>query len=107
MIAQGMVHECRPGCGACCIAPSISSLIPGMPSAGTSSSPLGKAAGVRCVQLDAKNRCMIFGDARRPAVCSSLRASVEMCGVDENVNATRVHAMHFLSRLEQATMGQH
>ncbi|MEO6656902.1 MAG: YkgJ family cysteine cluster protein, partial [Arenimonas sp.] len=23
--------SCRPGCGACCIAPSISSLIPGMP----------------------------------------------------------------------------
>lgn len=30
--------ECRPGCGACCIAPSISSPIPGMPE--------GKAAGV-------------------------------------------------------------
>ncbi|MDP3170542.1 MAG: YkgJ family cysteine cluster protein, partial [Polaromonas sp.] len=23
--------NCRPGCGACCIAPSISSPIPGMP----------------------------------------------------------------------------
>ncbi|HCS2930732.1 TPA: YkgJ family cysteine cluster protein, partial [Shigella flexneri] len=23
--------ECRPGCGACCTAPSISSPIPGMP----------------------------------------------------------------------------
>ncbi|WP_429347626.1 hypothetical protein [Paraburkholderia sp. Clong3] len=24
-------HACRPDCGACCIAPSISSPIPGMP----------------------------------------------------------------------------
>ncbi|HVK38365.1 MAG TPA: YkgJ family cysteine cluster protein, partial [Candidatus Kapabacteria bacterium] len=34
---------CRDGCGACCIAPSITSPIPGMPD--------GKPAGVRCVQL--------------------------------------------------------
>ena len=34
---------CRTGCGACCIAPSISSPIPGMPD--------GKPAGVPCVQL--------------------------------------------------------
>jgi hypothetical protein len=32
---------CRPGCAACCIAPSISSPIPGMPH--------GKPAGVRCI----------------------------------------------------------
>ncbi len=95
--------SCRPGCGACCIAPSISSPIPGMPTVGTASSPLGKAAGVRCVQLDAENRCMIFGDPRRPIVCSSLRAGFEMCGADENVVTTRVHAMQFLSRLERAT----
>ena len=36
--------DCRPGCAACCIAPSISSPIPGMPH--------GKPAGVRCAQLD-------------------------------------------------------
>ena len=52
--------NCRPGCGACCIAPSISSPIPGM--------PRGKPAGVRCVQLDDANRCRIFGDAARPGV---------------------------------------
>ena len=39
----------RSGCGACCIAPSISSLIPGMPQ--------GKPAGVHCVQLTDDNRC--------------------------------------------------
>jgi uncharacterized protein len=86
---------CRPGCGACCIAPSISSPIPGMPN--------GKPANVRCVQLSEDDRCMIFGDPRRPSVCSSLRASVEMCGGDEGVAATRAHAMTYLARLEAST----
>jgi uncharacterized protein len=81
--------SCRSGCGACCIAPSISSTIPGMPN--------GKAAGVRCVQLNEMNQCMIFGKPERPAVCQSLQASVEMCG------DTREHALHYLSRLEQLT----
>ena len=66
--------NCRPGCAACCIAPSISSPIPGMPQ--------GKPAGVRCIQLDAQDRCMLFGDPRRPAVCGSLQPSIEMCGAD-------------------------
>jgi Fe-S-cluster containining protein len=81
--------ECRPGCGACCIAPSISSPIPGMPD--------GKPAGVRCIQLDDANNCKIFGQAARPAVCASLQPSLEMCGPD------RVHAMQFLSTLERLT----
>ncbi|MEN9889340.1 MAG: hypothetical protein RL559_1377, partial [Pseudomonadota bacterium] len=51
---------CRPGCGACCTAPSISSPIPGMPQ--------GKPAGVPCVQLDAQRRCKLFGLPERPAV---------------------------------------
>ena len=81
--------ECRAGCGACCTAPSISSPIPGM--------PLGKPAGVRCVQLDDGNRCRIFGRADRPAVCSSLRPSLEMCGADQAV------ALLYLQRLEALT----
>lgn len=64
--------ECRVGCGACCIALSISSPIPGMPD--------GKPAGVRCVQLTDDNRCQIFGLPERPAVCNRLRPSAEMCG---------------------------
>ncbi|MBZ0281210.1 MAG: YkgJ family cysteine cluster protein [Anaerolineae bacterium] len=63
--------ECRVGCGACCIAPSISSPIPGMPN--------GKPAGVRCVQLTADNRCQLFGHPDRPSVCIRLRPSEEMC----------------------------
>ena len=48
-----MIMDCRVGCGACCIALSISSPIPGMPN--------GKPAGVRCVQLTPDNRCLLFG----------------------------------------------
>ncbi len=81
--------QCRPGCAACCIAPSISSAIPGMEH--------GKPAGVRCVQLDDQDRCRLFGDPRRPAVCASLAASDEMCGDRREV------AMAFLDRLERLT----
>jgi Fe-S-cluster containining protein len=81
--------NCRSDCGACCIAPSISSPIPGMPQ--------GKPAGVRCIQLDSANRCRIFGQPDRPAVCSSLTPSREMCG------DSAAEAMRFLSWLEQAT----
>ncbi|MEP6899366.1 MAG: YkgJ family cysteine cluster protein [Rhodanobacter sp.] len=83
------VSICRVGCGACCIAPSISSSIPGMPN--------GKPAGVRCVQLTDDHRCAIFGRPERPAVCGSLRADPVMCGND------RVHAMTWLTQLEVAT----
>ncbi len=81
--------ECRPGCGACCIAPSITTPIPGMPN--------GKPAGVRCVQLTEDNRCAIFGRPERPPVCSGLRPSAEMCrnGADE--------ALAWLTQLELAT----
>lgn len=81
--------DCRIGCAACCIAPSISSPIPGMES--------GKPAGVRCVQLDAAGRCLLFGLPERPAVCVSLRPSVEMCG------ETNEEAMTRLIRLEYQT----
>ncbi len=84
--------NCRPGCGACCIAPSISSPIPGMPQ--------GKPAGVRCVQLDHDNRCMIFGSPARPKVCGGLTASLDMCGNGERGNT---HAMRYLAQLESLT----
>jgi Fe-S-cluster containining protein len=81
--------DCRPGCGACCTAPSISSPIPGMPD--------GKPAGVRCVQLMADQRCAIFGQPERPACCGGLQPSAEMCGSDRGA------AMWWLDRLEAAT----
>lgn len=83
--------ECRIGCGACCIAPSISSNIPGMPG--------GKPAGKRCIQLDEENKCKIFGRTERPEVCSRLKPEIEMCG-----NYAE-YAMDYLTRLEKETGG--
>ena len=60
--------------------------------------PDGKPAGVRCVQLDADLRCVLFGSPQRPAVCSSLRPSDAMCG------DSREHAMRWLSDMEQSTL---
>ena len=80
---------CRTGCGACCIAPSISSPIPGMPD--------GKPAGVRCVQLLPDQRCALFGKPERPAVCLSLRATPSMCGT------SYAQASAYLAGLEIAT----
>jgi hypothetical protein len=84
--------ECRVGCGACCIALSISSPIPGMPN--------GKPAGVRCVQLAADNRCRLYGKPERPAACVKLRPMAEMCGQ----NAAQAYA--YLMRLERLTAPQ-
>jgi hypothetical protein len=81
--------ECRSDCGACCIAPSISSAIPGMPQ--------GKPAGVRCVQLSADNRCLLFGQPERPTICGSLQPSEAMCG------GSRDEALRSLSLLETQT----
>jgi hypothetical protein len=75
--------DCRPGCGACCIAPSITTL--------------NKAAGDPCRHLDAELRCRVFGMPQRPACCSGLKPSVEMCGHD------REAALAWLTRLETET----
>lgn len=81
--------DCRSGCGACCIAPSIASPIPGMPD--------GKPAGVPCVQLTADLRCALFGRPERPAFCGGLQPSHEMCGSD------RGQALAWLAQLELET----
>jgi hypothetical protein len=77
--------ECRPDCGACCIAPSISTL--------------GKPAGVVCTHLSADLRCTIFSRPERPACCSGLQPSTEMCGT------SRDEALFWLAQLEAATAG--
>lgn len=64
--------ECRPGCGACCISPSISSPLPGMPD--------GKPSGVRCFHLSDEHLCLLFGKPERPEVCEQFSARPEICG---------------------------
>ena len=57
----------------------------------------GKAAGVPCIQLDRTLACKLFGHATRPAVCSALQPSAEMCG------QTREQAIEWITRLERLT----
>ncbi len=82
--------KCREHCGACCIAPSISSPLPGMPG--------GKRAGIPCPHLDAALRCRIFASPERPRVCGSLAPSPEMCG------NSREEALAYLEELEKLTL---
>lgn len=80
--------KCRAGCGACCIAPSISSPLPGMPK--------GKPAGVPCVNLDSVNRrCRIWGTDDYPDVCRRFTAEKSVCG------DSRDEALTLIARLEQ------
>ena len=81
--------ECRIRCGACCMAPSISSPIPGLPD--------GKPAGVRCPHLTDDLRCALYDDPRRPPVCASFPACRDHCG------ASREEALSLLAALEEAT----
>ncbi len=81
--------KCRPDCGACCIAPSISSAIPGIAQ--------GKPAGLRCVQLDDAKRCRIFGQPERPAVCRQLMPAPDLCA------SSTPAALAWLTQLEQLT----
>ncbi|TFH26242.1 MAG: YkgJ family cysteine cluster protein [Bacteroidia bacterium] len=79
--------ECREHCGACCIAPSISSPIPGMPQ--------GKPGGVACIHLSEDFRCLIYGQPGRPWVCDAFKADAEVCGT------SREEALRLLVELEE------
>ncbi|MBI5153012.1 MAG: YkgJ family cysteine cluster protein [Parcubacteria group bacterium] len=81
--------QCRMSCGACCIAISISSPIPGMPS--------GKPAGVRCPHLTKENLCALFGKPERPEICSRLAPAREFCG------ESREEAFARIDEIERAT----
>jgi Fe-S-cluster containining protein len=80
---------CRPGCAACCIAPSISPVAPALPD--------GKPAGVPCPHLDAELRCVLFGRPERPPVCVGLQPQPAMCGAD------RAEAMATIIEWERLT----
>ncbi len=77
--------DCRKNCGACCIAPSISSPIPGLPD--------GKRAGIKCIHLQKDYSCGIY--EQRPRVCIDFRAEELVCGT------SRQEALTILSRLEK------
>ena len=57
----------------------------------------GKPAGVRCIQLNADNLCMIFGQPERPDVCAEFSASIDVCGT------TNEQALWLITDLESST----
>lgn len=88
-MARETEFQCRPGCAACCIAPSISSPISGMSQ--------GKPAGVPCLQLDAQGLCKLFDQPARPDVCRRFKAAEQVCGKDSS------QALRLINALEIAT----
>lgn len=85
----GLSVECRSLCGACCIAPSISAPIPGMPQ--------GKPAGVACIHLNDEYQCLIFHDPKRPDTCRQFQAESAICGT------SREQALTIITDLEVIT----
>ena len=81
--------NCRLGCGACCIASSITRAIPGMPN--------GKPAGIRCIQLSEDNLCKIFGHSDRPSLCDDFKATEDVCG------QSNTEALQLITWLESQT----
>ena len=59
--------------------------------------PMGKPAGIRCVQLDENNMCRLFGDPRRPDVCHRFDFDIEVCG------ESRESAIALITELEHMT----
>jgi Fe-S-cluster containining protein len=84
--------ECRAECGACCIAASITSPIPGMPE--------GKPANTVCVNLDPVDlRCRVWGTEQYPSVCRQFLPSAEVCGTSQE------EAMVLIADWEVLTLG--
>jgi len=79
--------ECRENCGACCIALSISTPIPGMPD--------GKPSGVKCIHLLDDYKCAIYTNPGKPKVCTDFKAESDFCG------STPEEAMRILFSLSE------
>lgn len=81
--------ECRESCGACCIAPSINTPMPGMPE--------GKPAGIRCNHLNENFQCDLWQKKTRPVFCGQFKAEESICG------GSRHEAIQILDDLESLT----
>ena len=60
--------------------------------------PNGKPAGIACVQLDEQFRCKIFGQPNRPACCSGLQTSIDMCGNNRDEALAMLQQLEVLTR---------
>ena len=82
--------KCRSGCGGCCIAPSITSFIPGMPN--------GKASGEPCINLNLETySCDIWGQEDYPEFCRDFKPCTDVCG------ESREDALQIITLLEKST----
>lgn len=79
-------------CGACCIALSISSALPGMEK--------GKPAGIPCVNLTEDHLCAEY--SRRPAVCREF-SPTELCGSSFEEAMCRLGELERLTAPEQGS----
>ena len=79
--------ECRKNCGACCIAASISSPIPGMPG--------GKPAGIKCIHLMDDMMCALYGNPSRPRVCIDFKPDPDFCGNSREEAMRILYSMSF------------
>ena len=80
--------NCRENCGACCIAISISSPMPGY--------PYGKPASIKCPFLTKEYKCDIFHHPERPKTCKDFKPELIICGNSQQ------EAMDNLSTLENS-----
>lgn len=96
-IADSRLMQCRTDCGACCIAISIHQPFYGMPK--------GKPAGDPCVHLSPAMRCILFGDARRPALCDAFKPEREFCGDTREQALVRLALLEVQSLPDSVVLG--
>lgn len=83
--------ECRKHCGACCIAPSISSSIPGMPE--------GKPAGAPCIHLTQDYLCALYRSPFRLEVCNNFTPDKLICGKNRKEAMDILHSLEYSSTI--------
>ena len=81
--------QCRSECGACCIAPSFSKSLKGLPD--------GKPAGIPCIHLTADFLCALWNSADRPDFCTVFKPEPDFCGDNS------IQALNILADLEEST----
>jgi len=55
-------------------------------------------SGIRCINLDNNNMCLLFGKKERPKICIALIPMKEMCGNNY------LEAIQYLEKIEKETM---
>ena len=59
--------------------------------------PRGKAAGERCIHLDADLRCALFGRPECPAVCAAFMPEEWLCGANRDEALQRIAVLELES----------